>query len=193
MRRCLVFLAILLSAGLGLADPALADPALADPALAVRAPAPDPRQGDGGVSAFYAWTDDIPNRPGQMLRTEPLDARLGLASAGRQMRILYSSTNGTDGTTPVAVSGAFFLPPGTPPAGGWPLIAWAHGTTGVANVCARSWQRRSERDARYLNTWLQQGYAIVATDYQGLGTPGPHPSWRCAPRPTACSTACGRC
>ncbi len=34
---------------------------------------------------------------------------------------------------------------------------------------------RSERDARYLNAWLQQGYAIVATDYQGLGTPGPHP------------------
>ena len=32
-----------------------------------------------------------------------------------------------------------------------------------------------ERDAAYLNAWLQQGYAIVATDYQGLGTPGPHP------------------
>jgi pimeloyl-ACP methyl ester carboxylesterase len=34
---------------------------------------------------------------------------------------------------------------------------------------------RSERDASYLNTWLQQGFAIVSTDYQGLGTPGPHP------------------
>jgi pimeloyl-ACP methyl ester carboxylesterase len=34
---------------------------------------------------------------------------------------------------------------------------------------------RSERDANYLNAWLHQGFAIVATDYQGLGTPGPHP------------------
>ncbi|MFL5288997.1 MAG: lipase family protein [Rhodopila sp.] len=160
MRPCLILLAILLPAGL---------------ARAAGAPAPDPRQGDGGVSAFYTWTDDIPKSPGHMLRTEPLDADHGLAAAGRQMRILYNSTDGIDGTTPVAVSGAFFLPPGTPPAGGWPLVAWAHGTTGIADVCAPSWQRRTERDARYLNTWLRQGYAIVATDYQGLGTPGPHP------------------
>jgi pimeloyl-ACP methyl ester carboxylesterase len=27
----------------------------------------------------------------------------------------------------------------------------------------------------YLNAWLDQGYAIVATDYQGLGMPGGHP------------------
>ena len=26
-----------------------------------------------------------------------------------------------------------------------------------------------------LNEWLRQGYAVVKTDYQGLGTPGPHP------------------
>jgi hypothetical protein len=160
MRACLVFFAALLAVG---------------PAKAALVPAPDPRQGDGGVSAFYAWTGDIPDQPGQMLRTESLEAPLGLGSAGRQMRILYTSTDGVDGKTPVAVSGAVFLPQGTPPAGGWPLIAWAHGTTGIADVCAPSWQPRTARDSRYLNTWLQQGYAIVATDYQGLGTPGPHP------------------
>jgi pimeloyl-ACP methyl ester carboxylesterase len=54
-------------------------------------------------------------------------------------------------------------------------VAWAHGTTGIADTCAPSWTKRSERDAAYLNAWLQQGFAIVATDYQGLGTPGPHP------------------
>jgi pimeloyl-ACP methyl ester carboxylesterase len=142
---------------------------------AAQAPAPDPSQGDGGVSPFYTWTSDIPDTPGQMLRTEPLDPALGLAKAGDQRRILYSSTDGMVGKTPVAVSGAVFLPQGTTPVGGWPLVAWAHGTTGVADVCAPSWTGRSERDASYLNTWLGLGYAIVATDYQGLGTPGPHP------------------
>jgi pimeloyl-ACP methyl ester carboxylesterase len=127
------------------------------------------------VSAFYTWTGAIPDKPGEMLRTEPLEPGLGLPSAGTQRRILYSSTNGMDGKTPVVVSGAFFAPKGTPPEGGWPLIAWAHGTTGVADICAPSWQTRSFRDLTYLDAWLDQGFAVVATDYQGLGTPGPHP------------------
>jgi pimeloyl-ACP methyl ester carboxylesterase len=144
-------------------------------ALAAHVPAPDPRQGDGGVSPFYTWADDIPDTPGRMLRTEPLDPALGLSMAGEQFRILYSSTDGIDSQTPVVVSGAYFEPAGPPPAGGWPLVAWAHGTTGVADVCAPSWTPRSARDSNYLNAWLRQGFAIVATDYQGLGTPGPHP------------------
>ncbi len=140
-----------------------------------RAPAPDPLQGDGRTSPFYTWANAIPERPGEMLRTEPLPPLLGLPDAATQTRILYSSTNGIDGKTPVAVSGTFFAPKGTPPAEGWPLVAWAHGTTGVADLCAPSWQTRSFRDLAYLDTWLAQGFAVVATDYQGLGTPGPHP------------------
>jgi len=149
---------------------------LASPAAhAVRPPAPDPTQGDGGVSAFYTWQDDIPDKPGQVLRQEPLDSELGLVNAGQQLRILYGSTDGIGGKAPVAVSGAVFLPEGTPPTGGWPLVAWAHGTTGVADVCAPSWRERYPYEAVYLSAWLTAGYAVVATDYQGLGTPGPHP------------------
>ena len=136
-------------------------------------PAPDPLQGDGRVSAFYTWDRDIPATPGVLLRTEPLPATLG-ASAGRQLRILYASTDGVGGRTPIAVSGALFVPRGTPPAGGWPIVAWAHGTFGMADICAPSWFGRSYRDVRYLNAWLQQGFAVVATDYQA-GTPGPNP------------------
>jgi hypothetical protein len=110
-----------------------------------------------------------------MLRTEPLEPTLGLPMAGQQLRILYSSTDGMDGKTPVVVSGTFYTPKGAPPEGGWPIIAWAHGTTGLADICAPSWQAHSFRDFSYLNSWLAQGYAVVATDYQGLGTPGPHP------------------
>jgi hypothetical protein len=146
-----------------------------------RVPAPDPSQGDGGVSSFYTWNDgEVPPAPGQMLRAEPLGPALGLTMASEQVRILYTSTDGMDGKTPVVVSGAYLVPKGAPSASGWPLVAWAHGTWHMAQpelpirACRRGSHRRSGIPTTS-NAWLQQGYAIVATDYQGLGTPGPHP------------------
>lgn len=127
------------------------------------------------ADAFYTWADPVPPMPGKLLRSEALTPQQSLASAELNLRILYSSTDGLDNLTPVAVSGALFVPKGPAPAGGWPLMAWAHGTVGSADRCAPSLNQRSPRDTRYLNDWLEQGYAIVATDYQGLGTPGLHP------------------
>lgn len=147
--------------------------------------AADPANGDGGVSDFYNPGGPAPARPGTVIRTEAQPAESSLSGAGQSLRILYSSTDGLDGKTPVAVSGSLFLPKGEAPAAGWPLIAWAHGTVGVADVCAPSWNARSERDAKYLNHWLDQGYAVVASDYQGLGAPGGHPYL--ATRPAAYS------
>lgn len=114
-------------------------------------------------------------RAGEWLASEPLPPARGLPGAGRQTRFLYGATDGVDGTGVVTVSGAIFLPAGNPPAGGWPIVAWAHGTVGIADACAPSIAGRSPRDLEYLGAWLNEGYAIVATDYQGLGTPGPHP------------------
>src|SRR4051794_32383883 len=144
-------------------------------------PKPDPLRGDGRVSEFYTWSGELAGPPGRLLQSEPVPATLGLANAARQERILYTSTDGVDGESLITVSGALFIPEGTPPQEGWPLLAWAHGTVGIADICAPSWQARSYRDVRYLNEWLTQGYAIVATDYQGLGTPGPHPYLRTRP------------
>jgi pimeloyl-ACP methyl ester carboxylesterase len=146
---------------------------------------PDPAMGDGGVSDFYVWTDAMPAKPGRLLRSEALGVEQSLSSAGTGVRILYASTDGLGGTSPVIVSGALFLPKGDAPRGGWPLLAWAHGTVGVADICAPSWTARSERDATYLGYWLSQGYAVVASDYQGLGTAGGHPYL--ATRPAAFS------
>ncbi|MEV5824727.1 lipase family protein [Spirillospora sp. NPDC052242] len=55
------------------------------------------------------------------------------------------------------------------------MLSWAHGTVGLGDACAPSTAGRSERDIGYLSRWLAAGYAIAATDYVGLGTPGPHP------------------
>lgn len=153
---------------------------------AAPAVAADPALGDGGVSDFYTLASAPPAKAGVLIRTEPLPEVAGLAEASRGIRILYSSVDGlSDTPAPVAVSGALFLPRGDAPAGGFPLIAWAHGTVGIADVCAPSNNPRSERDARYLNHWLKQGYAVVASDYQGLGSPGGHPYL--ATRPAALS------
>lgn len=131
--------------------------------------------GEGAVPDFYTWTDRIPAAPGMMLRSEPLPMAENLGNAATNIRFLYTSTDGLERTKQVVVSAALFIPEGSPPVGGWPLMAWAHGTVGSADICAPSFAGRSPRDTRYLNQWLAQGYAVVATDYQGLGTPGPHP------------------
>ncbi|MFK8049418.1 MAG: lipase family protein [Halioglobus sp.] len=131
--------------------------------------------GDSNIGAFYR-IDKIPvEEPGTLLRQEPLEAHQSLEYAAANVRLLYTSTEGLFAEDTIAVSGALFLPEGTPPEGGWPLLAWTHGTVGVADICAPSWNGRQSRDTTYLNYWLANGYAIVASDYQGLGTPGTHP------------------
>ncbi|MDP2356234.1 MAG: alpha/beta fold hydrolase [Beijerinckiaceae bacterium] len=110
----------------------------------------------------------------------PLTTSAALPSAARNILVLYHSRglNGED----VAVSGAISVPRGAPPAGGWPVITWTHGTTGLVAACAPSRDTPkgpehvslSQKQA-LLDTYVKRGYAVVATDYQGLGGPGLHP------------------
>ena len=90
-------------------------------------------------------------------------------------RILYTSTDPSG--TPIAVSGVVVTPTGEPPPGGWPIIAWAHGTTGVDRRCAPSIDYPDAGLVRVpeVPDLLAAGTAVVFTDYPGLGTPGPHP------------------
>jgi alpha-beta hydrolase superfamily lysophospholipase len=55
------------------------------------------------------------------------------------------------------------------------VVAWAHGTTGVARKCAPSLYPRALGWIPGLNEMLARGYVIAATDYPGLGTQGIHP------------------
>ncbi|RDI66306.1 lipase family protein [Nocardia pseudobrasiliensis] len=112
---------------------------------------------------------------GVVRSVEPLSAAATLPGSVNSERLLYSTT--TVGDQPTVASAAVYFPPGEAPAGGWPIIAWAHGTVGLGDDCAYSVGGPAEvaRDWAYLGTWLKQGYAIVAADYAGLGTPGEHP------------------
>ncbi len=127
------------------------------------------------VSSFYQWQAPVTAAPGTILRSEPLKASWLPADTSAAYRFLYSSTDGMQPKQHVAVSGYMLFPDGPAPKGGWPVVIWAHGTTGVADRCAPSWMGPRARDTAYLGAWLKRGFAIVATDYQGLGTPGVHP------------------
>lgn len=131
--------------------------------------------GDMDLSPFYRWKAPLPDKPGVLLRKEPMPDQPVLTAAAEALRILHTSTDVRWRSGQVPVSGILYLPKGDPPASGWPLLAWAHGTLGIADVCAPSWTGVRARDAVYINKWLAAGFAVVATDYQGLGGPGPHP------------------
>lgn len=76
---------------------------------------------------------------------------------------------------PIAVSGMVFVPAGDMPAGGWPIVAWAHPTSGLVSKCAPSLAAGGTGQVQGLEALVKQGYVVTATDYPGLGTPGPHP------------------
>lgn len=115
------------------------------------------------------WSAPIP-APGVVAATMPLDPAVSLPQAGRAVRQVYGTID--QHGQPAISTSVVFLPHGDAPQGGWPVVAWAHGTTGLGDDCAPSTQPRSERDTEYLGHWLDQGYAVVASDYVGLGTPG---------------------
>ena len=109
--------------------------------------------------------------PGTLLGVEPY-AR-GIPSGARAWRMLYTSTDPAD-DAPIRVS-AVVVAPARPAEGPRPVIAWAHGTTGVAYECAPSLAGQPLFGVPALDAVLDEGWVIVATDYPGLGTPGDHP------------------
>ncbi|WP_425917820.1 alpha/beta fold hydrolase [Acinetobacter sp. TSRC1-2] len=80
---------------------------------------------------------------------------------------------GVDGQEVQATS-LIFIPTTTPPINGWKTVVWAHGTTGVADKCAPSKQGLGSTTI-LIQKLLDEGYVVVAPDYEGLGAPGNHP------------------
>jgi acetyl esterase/lipase len=133
------------------------------------------RAGDSGRDlrmSFYKVPNPLPEgRPGQMIRM----ARVPSPSGARAWVVLYHSRSakGLD----IAVSGFLVVPTAPPPASGYPVVSWAHGTTGLADACApsRTAVSGSLADDWIVQTLVNNGFVVVATDYEGLGVHGPHP------------------
>lgn len=122
-----------------------------------------------GLPDFYAVPDPMPEvAPGTIIKSQPV-AVAGLD--GTMSLVMYASTSVTG--KPIPVTGVIIVPKGTAPEGGWPVITWAHGTTGLADACTPS--LAPDEFVPLANPLLAKGYLVVATDYEGLGVPGLHP------------------
>jgi len=156
--------ALLLAAALALALAACGADA------ARRAQKPPPFQRFTG--SFYAVSAKLPPRPGVLLRYRPFTT--GLPPGGKAWLILYT-TRRANGSIGLA-SGIVLAPSG---AGSSPLpvIAYAHGTSGIAQACAPSVVPGGEgpfySGIPAVQQVVKQGWALVAPDYTGLGAAGP--------------------
>lgn len=123
------------------------------------------------VDDFYAAPRDLPDEPGQLVRAEEFTR--DVPEEARGWRILYTTT---DEAGDVRAASALVVVPREGD-GGWPVIDWTHGTTGYAQQCAPSLLAEPfESGALFaLPAVIDEGWALVATDYIGLGTEGPHP------------------
>lgn len=111
--------------------------------------------------------------PGAIVSVRDLPAEQRVAGAARSLLLEYWSVG--PGDRPMLSTGSLHIPRGTPPPGGWPILARAHGTTGIGDACAPTAIEPGSRVLDYVGRWLRAGFAVVATDYVGLGTPGVHP------------------
>jgi hypothetical protein len=140
-------------------------PGLPSPSASTVAGLPDVPDGD----LYYPKADAVAaSKPGELLQTLEINAPTGT----RAWFVVYGST-GLDGK-PVAVSGLILAPEAPPASGGHLVVAWAHGTTGVADLCAPSKTGLASIPAE-ISDLVAKGYVVTATDYEGLGTNGVHP------------------
>jgi dienelactone hydrolase len=102
----------------------------------------------------------------------PLDDREWVL--GEAWRAVYTSVSGVDGGVR-EVTGAFFVPSGTAPENGWPVVSFAHGTTGIGHNCGPSRQPDLEGYGPIVESLLSNNFAVALTDYEGLGESGSHP------------------
>lgn len=124
------------------------------------------------VDAFYDAPQDLPRRPGELIR---VDDYAGRAPAGGEVsRILYTTT---DAFGRSAVASALVVVPTDPPPGSRPVISWNHGTTGVARGCAPSLMDASATKWAIpaVEEALDRGWVIVGSDYSGQGADGLFP------------------
>jgi hypothetical protein len=150
-------------------------------ALLVALVATAPVSGASPSDGFYT---NVPSnlaklKPGALIRFEPESTFLPtLDGQSAAYRIMYRSTGQLG--APVAVGGMVFVPKGKAPRGGWPIVAWNHGTSGVGDQCNPSrWPDLYDGGqwdlyADQVDELLKRGYLVVASDYEGLGTAGLH-------------------
>jgi pimeloyl-ACP methyl ester carboxylesterase len=121
--------------------------------------------------SFYDPPSDVPRKPGELLRSEPLKDVM-LPAGMRGWRILYATS--VDDSTPATAVATVFAPT-EPPADPCPVIAWEHGTTGLLQKCMPSLLSFSIKGIPERDRIVRAGWVVVETDYSFAEKGGPHP------------------
>lgn len=132
----------------------------ARPSSSTTTTAPGPVPTFTGSGDFYKVPDPLPKgEPGALIRVQPVSDGNGLVV----LRVMYHSRDTHDHDR--AVTGTISYPTETAPSGGWPVLAWDHGTSGLSASCAPS------RGNSPPPAFGVKG-VVAATDYLGLGPDG---------------------
>ena len=144
-------------------------------------------QAEPSVPPFYQAVMQMSpeGKLGQVIKQEKIETPIKGAQA---WKIAYISSD-VSGRKTIA-TGLVISPVGAPPASGRPVMTWAHGTTGSAQNCGpsqilnpavplneyfllngNSW---TDYGVPAVEEFIAEGYVVVATDYQGLGSGGRH-------------------
>lgn len=121
-------------------------------------------------SPSLSFARDLQATPGTLIEHS---RKVGAPAGAQAWRIRYVSQN--DQGKAIEVTGVVVAPTGAPNRMGRPVLAWAHGTWGVADKCTPSSSANFFQATPALEDAIARGYVVVATDYEGLGTNGPHP------------------
>jgi len=119
------------------------------------------------LNADYTGAGQEPGALSDATTLPTVDRRLRAATS-LAARIEYTSTSGITGGTE-QVTGTVFVPPGKPPEGGWPVVAYAHATTGIGPECAPSLSPTLLTSSGIVTTLVKAGFVVTLPDYQGLG------------------------
>ena len=130
------------------------------------------------VSPDFAGAAELPppdmsdTGPGSLIDVTPVTGVTlfddGNATA---VKVVFKSTSGPDGA-PSRVSGVVVVPPGQPPKGGWPIIAFGHALTGVGPACGPTLAQDLWGYASAMMTLVRRGFVVAFPDFQGLGREG---------------------
>ena len=123
-----------------------------------------------GISLPVSCARAAASADGSLVSHEPM---AGAPAGATAWHIRYRS-EAQNGST-VEITGVVVAPTGPAPKGGRHVVAWAHGTVGIGEACAPTQQPKLFDNIGGLQALLAAGDVVVATDYQGLGTPGPSP------------------
>ncbi|MGE8561798.1 MAG: alpha/beta fold hydrolase [Acinetobacter sp.] len=127
--------------------------------------------GDGN-SVFNGPNNGIPVNDIQnpVVSTPTVYDKTNMSSVAGESVVMTYKMLGVNGKQVQATS-LVFTPKTPAPAKGWPIVVWAHGTTGVADQCAPSRNALNIYIEGMIAQLLSAGYVVVAPDYEGLGEP----------------------